>query len=252
MRLDEIFELTEVKGSGSFDYKYWFWAKKGPTYGLGYARQDIKVDIQDKGKQAADAIDNISNVLDTLDKNDLDNLEVVETKVKANTKRIKGIVDLFRSPIVIHWLNNDPPKVVEIPKTKDGDVTVSGKQLDVVELFDDAKTSEFLKTVMDWSKVKINDEVDTLNTVTAKFIRDLFTKEAKQSELRKIARTAGLEEVMTDLHFTNYNIEVKSFNDSDYDLLPQELLGSKKIVSKLKEIIDNKFAEVLKIARKRI
>lgn len=252
MRIDEVFELTEAKGSGSFDYKYWFWAKKGSTYGFGYARQDVYVDIREKGKEIADAVDNLSSVLDVLDKEDLDNLEVVEKKIKANTKRIKGIVDLFRSPIVIYWLNNDPPKVVEIPKTKEGDVTVNGKQLDVVSLFDDAKTSEFVKTVIDWDKVDINDEYDTLNTITAKFIRDLFSKDVKQSELRKIARNIGLEEVMTNLYFEKDGIEVKSFDDSDYKLLPKEHIGSKKIVSKLRDIIDNKFNELLKTARKRL
>jgi len=251
MRLDEVYELTEAKGSGSFDYKYWFWAKKGSSYGLGYARQDVKVDIQARGKEVADAIDNLSNVLDTIDKDDLDNLEVIEKKVKANTKRIKGIVDLFRSPIVIYWLNNDPPKVVEIPKTKDGDVTAGGKHLDVVGLFDDANTSEFLKTVIDWDKVDINDEYDTLNTVMAKFIKDLFTGDAKQSEIRKMARNAGLEEVMSNLRFKKDDIEVASFEESDYNLLPKEHIGSKKIISKLKEVMDNNFKDLLQRARKR-
>lgn len=254
MKLNEIFELTEAKGSGSFDYNYWFWAKKDTsTYGLGYARQDIQVDIEAKGKSAIDDIENINNVLDTIDKDELDNLDVVQKKIKANTKRLKGIVDLFHSPIVIHWLNNDPPKVVEIPKSKQGDVTAGGKHLDVVSLFDDAKTSEFIKTVMDWDKVEIDDDVTTLNTITAKFVRDLFTREdVKKSELRKIARNAGLDTVMKELSFEKDGIEVASFKDEDYKLLPKEKIGSKKIVSDLKNVISNNFQEILKTARKRL
>lgn len=251
MRLDEVFELTEAKGAGSFDYRYWFWAKKDTsTYGIGYARQDVQVDIRSKGSQAADAIENINNVLDTISKEDLENLEVVEKKIKANTKRLKGIVDLFHSPIVIHWLNNDPPKVIEIPKTKEGDVTTSdGRHINVVDLFDDAKTSEFIKNVMDWDKVKIDNSVTTLNTITAKFIRDLFQGEVSEKERRKIARTAGLDKVMSELNFKSNGIEVKSFNESDYKLLPQEYIGSKKIVSKLKDVISENFPKLLKAAR---
>lgn len=251
MKLDEAVELNEAKGSGSFDYRYWFWAKKSTsTYGLGYARQDVQVDIRSKGSEAVDAIDNINDVLQSISKDDTENLEVVEKKVKANTKRLKGIVDLFHSPIVIHWLNNDPPKVVEIPKTKEGDVKTSdGKHINVVDLFDDKNTSEFIKKVLDWDQVTINDNVTTLNTITAKFIRDLFQNNASEKEIRKIARTAGLDRVMTDLDFEADGIKVKSFSESDYKLLPEEHIGSKKIVSKLKGVITDNFPKLLKAAR---
>lgn len=254
MRLDEVYNLTEARGSGSFDYRYWFWAKKGPsTYGFGYARQDITLDIQDASKQAADAAQNIADVLDTLEKDEKDNLEVVERKIKANTKRLKGIVNLFHSPVVLYWFNNDPPKTVEIPTTEEGDVTdSSGRQIEVADLFTDAKTSEFISHVMDWDKVTINDKWDSLNTVTAKFVRHIFGQDASQKKIRALARGEGLEMAMSNLHFRKDSIEVKSFEDSDYDLLPQELIGSKKIVGEIKDIMKEKFQQLLKLARKRL
>ncbi len=254
MRLDEVFNLDEARGSGSFDYRYWFWARKGTsTYGFGYARQDVNLDIQDVSKKASDAADNINDVMDALDKEDLDNLEVVEKKIRANTKRLKGIVDLFHSPIVIYWFNNDPPKTVELPTKEEGDVTdSSGRRIDVVDLFTDKRTSEFITHVMDWDKVKINDKLDSLNTVTAKFIKQIFGSESSKKKIRTLARGEGLEMAMSNLHFKDDDVEVKSFEDADYDLLPQNLIGSKKIVSKLKDVMTDNFQELLKIARKRL
>lgn len=254
MRLDEVFELTEARGSGSFDYRYWFWAKKGTsTYGIGYARQDVQVDIQKAGKEAADAAENINDVFSALEDEDTENLEVVEKKVKANTKRLKGIIDLFHSPIVIYWLNNDTPTVVEIPRTAPDDVTDSGgRRIDVVDLFTDARTSEFVTHVMDWDKVKIKDNKDTLNTITAKFVRMLFGSDSSKKKIRSMARGAGLD-IMKDLEFeTDKGIKVKSFEDADYDILPKDLIGSKKIVKQLKDIMEEKFQSLLKTARKRV
>ena len=57
---------------------------------------------------------------------------------------------------------------------------------------------------------------------------------------------------MSDLHFKDDGVEVKSFEDADYDLLPQDLIGSKKIVGKLKDIMADNFQELLKRARKRL
>lgn len=253
MRLDEVFELSEARGSGSFDYKYWFWAKRGAsTYGFGYARQDVQVDIQVAGKKAADAAENIMGVLDALEDEE-ENLEAVEKKVKANTKRLKGIVDLFHSPIVIYWFNNDPPKTVELPRYEPKDVVdANGRRIDVVDLFSDADTSEFITKVMDWDKVTINDEKDSLNTVTAKFIKHIFGSESSEKKIRALGRGEGLEMAMENLHFETDGIEVKSFEDSDYDLLPQDLIGSKKIVSKIKDIMADKFQKLLTTARKRL
>lgn len=254
MRLDEVFELTEARGSGSFDYRYWFWAKKGSsTYGIGYARQDVQVDIQKAGKDAADAAENINDVLSALESDETENLEVVEKKVKANTKRLKGIIDLFHSPIVVYWLNNDPPKVVEIPRTAESDVTdLNGRRIDVVDLFTDAKTSEFITHIMDWDKVNIDETKDTLNTVTARFVRMLFADDSSKKKVRALARDKGLD-IMKDLSFTtDKGVELKSFEDSDYDLLPSDLIGSKKIVKEIKSIIESNFQDILKTVRKRL
>lgn len=253
MRLDEVFNLNEARGSGSFDYRYWFWAKKGASsYGFGYARQDIKVDIQVAGRAAADAAENILDVFDALEDDDKENLEVVDRKIKANTKRLKGIVDLFHSPIVIYWLNGEPTKAVELPSYEPNDVVDSrGRRIDVVDLFSDANTSEFVTKVMDWDKVTINDK-DSLNTVTAKFIRRIFGKESSAKKIRALARGEGIEKAMSDLHFQVDGIEVRSFEESDYDLLPQDAIGSKKIVSKIATLITEKFPELLERARKRL
>lgn len=256
MKFNQIIGLDEAKGSGSFDYKYWFWGKKGPAHGIGYARQPIQLDIQEKGKQAIDALDNIKNVVDALEKDpDERELEVVERKVKANTKRLTGIVDLLGSPIIMNWLNKDPISTVAIPKSKKGDVTDSaGRDIDVVGLFRDPTTQEFVTEVMDWDKVKINDkDGDTVNTILAKFISSVFAPGVSKKQVRTYARGAGLEEIMSGLSFTDdKGIKVVPFKASDYNLFPKEMRGSKKMVPQLRKTVEDNFAKVLKKAREAI
>jgi len=183
MKFNQIIRLDEAKGAGSFDYKYWFWGKKGSTFGLGYARQPIELDIQKKGSEALDALDSIKNVVKTLDsETDKKNIEIIEKKIKANTKRLTGIIDLLSSPIIINWLNRDPTVAVTIPRSKSGDVTdLDGRDIDVVKIFRDPSTQEFVTDVIDWDKVKINDkEGDTLNTILAKFISSVFAPGVSQ------------------------------------------------------------------------
>ena len=70
MKFNEIINLYEARGKGSFDFRYWFWAKKGSSYGIGYARQDIKLDVTRKGNETLNALENIKDVLDMLKKED--------------------------------------------------------------------------------------------------------------------------------------------------------------------------------------
>lgn len=253
MKFNQIIGLDEAKGSGSFDYKYWFWGKKGPINGIGYARQPIQLDIQKKGTEALDALDNIKNVIDTLeDEPDSDALEVVEKKIKANTKRMTGIVDLLSAPIIMMWLNNDPPSTVVIPKNKTGDVTDSGgRDIDVVGLFRDPSTQEFVTDVIDWSKVKINEkEGATLNTILAQFLTAVFAPGVSKKQARTYARGEGLESIMSNLRFKDKKgVEVVPFTDTDYKLFPAEMRGSKKMVPHTKKLIADNFAKVLKGAR---
>jgi hypothetical protein len=255
MKLYEAIDLDEARGAGSFDYRYWFWAKKGVSYGLGYARQPIELDIQRKGAAAIDALDNIKDVLDTLEKEEKKKpeLEVVERKIKANTKRLTGIVDLFGSPIVINWLNRDPPTTVTLPRDRKGDVTdLDGKDIDVVGIFRDPSTQEFVTEVMDWDKVKINDkEGDTLNTILAKFISTVFAPGGTRKSVRTLARGAGVEGVMKNLRFKDEKkgIEIAPFKPTDYKMFPSEMVGSKKMVGYLNTLVEKKFARVLKGAR---
>jgi len=263
MKLNEF--LNEARGSGSFDYRFWFWAKKGSQYGFGYARQNIKVDIEKLNapagegssefekmlhptvRQAVDALNQIQKAKE-VEQSD-EEYEVVEKKIKANTKRIQGVADLFSSPIVIHWLTDDKPTLVTIPHYKDGDVTDSaGKQIKVLEIFRDPETREFVTHHIDWSKVNINDEKtgDTLNTIMSKFIQTVFESESKGSK-RKVARSAGLEQ-MKDLKFKTGDVEVISFKSADYNLLPKDLIGSKKIIGKINDIKKN-FQKLLQKAR---
>ena len=253
MKFKEV--LGEAKGSGSFDYKYWFWAKKGTSYGLGYARQPIQLDIQRKGSDALDALENIKDVLDNLpydDSKDTVDFEVAERKIKANTKRLTGIVDLFSSPIIINWLNKDPISTVVIPKSRDGDVTdLNGRDINVVQIFRDPDTQEFVTDAIDWSKVKINDkEGETLNTLMAKFIQTVFAPGTTSKQRRTFARGEGLESIMSNLRFKDKNgVEIAPFKPADYDLFPKDMRGSKKMVGELKKIVEENFAKVLKGAR---
>ncbi len=253
MRFNQIIGLDEAKGSGSFDYKYWFWGKKGTSYGLGYARQPVQLDIQKRGQEAIDALNNIKNVLSTLDTEKEEELEVIERKIKANTKRLTGIVDLLSSPIIITWLNNEPTSSVTVPRSRPGDVTDSkGRNIDIVKIFRDPDTQEYITDVIDWTKVKIDDSKgDTQNTILAKFIMDVFGSDRDAKTRRAYARGAGLEGIMGSLHFKDdkSGIEVKPFAKTNYDLFPTEMQGSKKMVAELKKVIANNFAKVLKAAR---
>lgn len=251
MKFDDAIDLHEARGAGSFDYKYWFWAKKGSSYGIGYARQDVQLDIARKGNEALDALENIWDVLDTLEKEKGEpDFEVVERKVKANTKRIAGIADLFNSPIVINWLTGDKPTVVKVPQGRPDDVTdLDGKKIDVVRIFRDPETREFVTDVMDWDKVVINDkDGDTLNTVMAKFISTVF-QSGSQKDMRKVARGSGLDGVMRSLKFIDKGIEVIPLKKDDYKIISAEVIGSKKAPAALQKTIKEKFPEVLKRAR---
>lgn len=250
MKLNEIVELTEVKGSGSFDYKYFFWAKEGLSYGVGYARQEVSLDIVNLAREAETTINNLTNVINAIDKGKLDKLEIAEKKVKANIKRITGIVELFSSPIVISWLSKAKPSIVKIPTKRRGDVTDSnGKTIDVVSLFKDSETREFITDIMDWGKVTINDkDGDTLNTIISKFMSSLFSKN-KAKDIRKTARGLALENIMTSLHFKDKNIEVTSFKKQDYAAFPESMVGTKKAPSMLKDVINNNFQKIFKKAK---
>jgi hypothetical protein len=251
MKFNDAIVLQEARGAGSFDYKYWFWAKRNSTYGVGYARQDITLEISKKGNEALDALENMKDVLDTLEKGDTEKLEVVEKKLRANTKRITGIVDLFSSPIVINWLTGDKPTIVKVPRSRPQDVTdLDGKTINVVEIFKDQETRDFLTEVMDWEKVIINDkEGDTLNTILAKFISSVFGGGSDKKTVRKVARGSGLEGIMRSLKFEDKGIEVVPFKKSDYNILPQEVVGSKKAPAALQTAIKERFPEILKKAR---
>jgi hypothetical protein len=265
MKLDEVVEITEDKGSGSFDYKYWFWAKKGPSsYGIAYARQPIELDIQRVGKEAEDAVSNIKDVVNSLDiRGDAQkNLEIVERKIKSNTKRVQGIIDLFGSPIVVNWLSGiktdepkdeldmprgDPPTLIMVPLKREGDVTdLSNREIDVVRLFRDPETTNLLKKI-DWDKVKINDQKgDTQNTIMAKFVAKVFVK-ADPKKLRSIARGSGIEGIMSSLKFVDEKkgIQIVPFKQNDYKLFPEEAIGSKKMVSYLGNLMKDNFQKVL-------
>lgn len=252
MKFDEVFEITEARGESSFDYKFWFWAKRDSAYGFGYARQDITFDVSKKSKEIVDAAEEIkTDLADSKGEEEEDfDLEVVEKRIKANTKRITGVFDLFNSPIVIFWMNNDPPNPISIPTSVDDDVTDSnGRRINVVKLFQDPGSNEFVTKVMNWNKVKIREDLDSLNSIYAKLIKFLFSGDAPEKKVRALARNEGIENIMKNLHFKNDDVEVVAFKESDYDLLPKEFLGSKKIVSKIKDIMKEQFQDLLKKAR---
>lgn len=256
MKLRDATELNEARGSGVFDYKYFFWAKKELNYGIGYARQDIQLDIARKGNAALDALENIKDVLSTLPDTDGelsdDQFEVIERKVKANTKRLIGVLDLFASPIVVNWLSKEQkPTIVSVPKDKPDDVVdLDGKHIDVAGLFRDPNTREFVVDVMDWDKVVINDKKgDTLNTITAKFIAAIFGSASSAKNIRKIARGAGLDEIMKSLKFEADGTQIVPFEKKDYKLFPEEMVGTKKAPEMIQSTIENKFKKVFTRAR---
>jgi hypothetical protein len=269
MKLENVLELAEARGSGSFDYKYWFWAKKGSSYGVGYARQPVELDIQRVGAEAQSAFQGIKDVMDSLEKRGeaQKNLEIVEKKIKANTKRIQGIIDLFGSPVVVNWLSGikpgptkdeleaptgERPTVVMVPTSRKGDVTtLSDEDINVIRLFRDAENANLVKQI-DWNKVKINDqEGDTQNTIMAKFVSNVFGKSVDKKQLRAVARGSGVEDIMKSLKFKDEKrgIEVVPFAQADYKLFPADMLGSKKMVSYLGDLVKDKFPQVLKRAR---
>mgnify|MGYP001045005841 CR=1 FL=1 len=251
MYLNEALLLREERAS-SFDYRYWFWAKEGAsTYGFGYARQEIKVDISVAGDELRTSIENIKDVLSKIESGNTDDLEIVDKKIKVSTKRMSTIIELFGSPIVIHWFNKQKPSLFSIPSARENDVVDSkGRRIDVYELFTDSDTSEFVTTIMDWDKVKINDsQGDTINTIIAKFIKDVFSKESKN--VRSTARNY-VSKIMSNIKFyPKSDVKIVSFKEEDYDLLPKEYIGSKKIVTKINEILDKNFNEILNRARMR-
>jgi hypothetical protein len=260
MKLNKLIDrIDEERGSGSFDYKFWFWAKKGSQYGFGYARQNVQLDIATAKNEsikphptvqkAIDALENIKDVEDELLKGDEANLKIIEKKVTANTKRVEGIAQLFSSPIVIHWLTTDKPTVVKIPQYKKGDVTDSdGGHVKILEIFQDPDIREFITKYANLDSVTINDDKtgDTLNTIITKFVKLIFG--GKDTGDRKLARTKGLD-VMSNLHFENDGIEVVSFKKTDYNILPKQMLGSKKIVGKVAELKEKNFKKILGKAR---
>jgi len=254
MKFENVFELIEARGSGSFDYRYWFWAKKGTSLGIAYARQPIELDVETKGIDAIDALGDIEAVVKSLRKEDSESkLEVVEKKIKANTKRLSGIIDLFGSPIVVNWLNRDPSTVVTIPISRKGDVTdAKGIDVNVIKLFRDPDTHELVTELIDWSTANINDEDgETLNTILAKFISTVFASSGKK-KLRSVARGKGIAEIMNNLKFKDdkKGIEIVPFSRDDYKILPKGLIGSKKAVEHISELVSDKnFPNTLKRAR---
>lgn len=273
MDLRSVIELSEARGSGSFDYRYWFWAKKGSSYGIAYARQPIELDIQRTNREAEEALQNIKNVMDALEKRGEKEgkekeLEIIEKKIKPKIARLKGIIDLPGSPIVVHWLSsisteNSPeeeikkpvgerPIVVTVPLSRKGDVVdANNNAVNVVRLFRDPDTTKLIKNV-NWTRIKINDsEGDTQNTIVAKFVKSIFAKTTDEKKQRAFARGPVLESIMKNLKFKDEktNIEIVPFKPNDYKLFPANVVGSKDAVLNLKELMKNKFSVVLKRAR---
>lgn len=287
MKLDEAMELDEVKGKSGFDYLYWFWAKKDSTFGIGYARQPVELDIVRAEKEFKEAINkikksnvknrlalanraNIKNVATVIasrvdDEEGKGELEFTDSKIKALNKRLKGIADYFGSPIVIHWLSSirepteelqpatEKPTIVTLPMKRNGDVTTpSGQDLNVVRLFRDENLNALKSANI--SRLRINDkEGDTQNTVIAKFCQDVAPDNITKKEIRKIGRGSGVANIMSTLKFkdTASGVSITPFGKADYALLPPEAKspGGAKIASALRKMMKNNFARVLKRAR---
>jgi hypothetical protein len=271
MKLESALTLDETRGSGSFDYLYWFWARRGSSFGIGYARQPIELDIKRIGTDAQDALKNIADVVSALDKRgeDQKSLGIIEKKIKSNTKRLQGIIDLFGSPIVVNWLSGikplqdkeaeeiakptgDKPSLVTVPLRREKDVVdLSGRTIDVVGLFRNPETNALAKTI-DWTKVRINDkDGDTQNTIMAKFVAKVFRSGTVGKDVRSIARSSGIETIMKNLRFKDEKIgaELVPFKDADYRMFPEDVRGSRKMVSYLSELMRDKFKVILKRAR---
>jgi DNA-directed RNA polymerase subunit H (RpoH/RPB5) len=263
MKLEDIFYLIEARGSGSFDLKYWYWAKKDEKYGLGYVRRE-----------------NIPNIKDGYSTED--------EKVEINMKRLDTIVDLFSSPIVIYWIDKklfdvqkrigatktlgkakdieNPEEgekmmksieieIFKLPRKKSNDLTIkkdNGKieDIDIVDIYRDKRTRNAWATTKEGPPAlqfvfDINDkEGDTLNTVYAKFIKKLYHEgDESYSDLRKLARNETLEGVMKSLRIKNdKGVEIIPFLPNDYKMLPDGY-SSKKFLDAEKK---NNLGEFIK------
>jgi hypothetical protein len=277
MKLEDIFNLVEARGSGSFEQKYWYWAKKGEKYGMGYVRRESTPIISSEGEKTDDK------------------------KAEINMKRLDTIVDLFNSPIVIYWFDKkhfdllkrigatktlgkakdeeEPTEgmvksidieVFKLPKKRANDLTMKKKDgkvedINIIDLYRDPKTrNSFAATdegapVFDF-KLDINDkEGDTLNTVYAKYIKKLYHEHGEGKDfktLRKLARNEVLEDVMKSLKIRNEKgVEIIPFMPKDYDILPKDY-GSKKFLEadnkgNLVEFIKEKVDKLESTAKKR-
>ena len=268
MKLDEAMELIEVKGKGGFDYRFWYWAKKGTSsYGLGYARQSIDVDLTRASHDAEEAIKNIVQATDALDKLSPEEQKkqhpIVEKKHLENVKRLKTMVDQFGSPIVVHWLSSIPtekagdelkeptgerPTIVTVPLRRKDDVTdYSGQDLNFALLYRQSNTKKAIEMNIKWNAIKINDATgDTQNTLIAKFAKEVISKHGKTREAT-YGRATAIPDIMKTLHFKDEatGIEIQPFSTADYKLI--EGVGSE--IGKLREIIKGKFPQILKRVR---
>jgi hypothetical protein len=290
MKLDNILleAEKESKGEAKFDYKFWFWAKKGSSYGIGYARQPTTLDDKKIARDAALSAEELKKLLAKAGQSpeaakDI-NLELVSNsaekggdvmggKVLANVKRLESLTHLFDSPIVIHWLSaikgeepkkdyaedeplpkpaGERPTVLTIPSAKPGDVLdLGGNEVNFVRMFRDRDTRKLARSMA--PSLKINDEAgDTINTIVAKFIRDVVSHGKEGSE-RSYARGEGLMNVMKGLRFTDpkLGVQVVPFEQADYALLPKGATapGGGNIDTALRELIRTKFGSVIKRAR---
>jgi hypothetical protein len=268
MKLDEAMELVELKGKGGFDYRFWYWAKKGSSsYGLAYARQSVNVDLPKVSRDAEEALKNIAMAVDELDKLSPEEQEkqhpVMERKQTENVKRLKTMVDQFGSPIVVHWLSSIPtekageelkeptgerPTIVTVPLRRKNDVTdYTGEDLNFALLYRQSNTKKAIEMNVKWNALRINDkEGDTQNTLIAKFAKEVITKHKKARE-PTYGRSTAIPEIMKHLHFTDENtgVEIRPFSETDYKLIQN--VGTD--IGKLREVVKNKFPLILKRAR---
>jgi|SRR5208337_2610958 len=269
MKLDEAMELDEIKGKGGFDYRFWYWAKKGTSsYGLGYARQSVDVDLTRASHDAEEAIKNIALAADALDKLSPEEQKkqhpIEEKKHLENVKRLKTMVDQFGSPIVIHWLSSIPtskpdtdidkaltgerPTVVTVPLRRKDDVTdYSGQDLNFALLYRQSNTKKVIEMNVKWNAIKINDAAgDTQNTLIAKFAKEVISKHGKTREAT-YGRATAIPDIMKTLHFKDESTgtEIKPFSAADYKLI--EGVGSE--IGKLRDVIKDKFPQILKRVR---
>jgi hypothetical protein len=270
MKLDEAMELDEIKGKGGFDYRFWFWAKKGSSsFGIAYARQSVDVDLKRVSHDAEEAFRNIQAASEAFDKLSPEeqkkekNQPIIERKHSENIKRLKTMVDQFGSPIVVQWLSSIPtekpgdelneptgerPTIVTVPLRRKGDVTdYSGEDLNFALLYRQSNTKKVIEMNVRWNSLRINDAAgDTQNTLIAKFAKEVITKHGKTREAT-YGRTTAIPDIMQKLHFKDdaTGIEIKPFAKADYRFV--EGIGSD--ISKLRDIVKNKFSAILKRVR---